>query len=108
MDELGGRRAEGQEELSVQRFVRTVVEAAHDVRDAEVGVVDHARKVIRRAAVLAQERDAVEALAERGARLAVATLPLALPNGPFVPLEAQPAQVFHQLFLTARNVPRRV
>jgi hypothetical protein len=36
-----------------------MVEAANDVRDAEVDVVDDAREVVRRGAVLAKQRDPV-------------------------------------------------
>ena len=65
MDELGRSRAESFEEPSVQRLVRAVVVATHDVGDAEVDVVDDRREVIRRRPVLAQQREPVEPVAER-------------------------------------------
>ena len=60
----GGVGAERLEQPTVQLLVRPVVEAADDVRDPEVDVVDDAREVIRRGSVLAQQRDPVEAVAE--------------------------------------------
>ena len=106
--ELGRRRAERLEQPAVQLLVRAMVEAADDVRDAEVRVVDDAREVVGRGAVLAEQRDPVEALAELGARLAVAVLPLALPDGPVLPGEPEPLQVADDLLLPARHVPLRV
>ena len=106
VDELRRLGAERGEQPTVQVLVRPVVEAAHDVRDPEVDVVDDARQVVRRGAVLAQQRDPVEAGAELFAGLAVPRLPLALPDRPFVPLDTEPAQVVDELFLTAWNVAR--
>ena len=108
MDELGRRRAERLEQPPVQRLVRTVVVAAHDVRDPEVDVVHHAREVVGRRAVLAHERDAVEALAELRARLEVPLAPLALAHRAFVPLEPEPLEVAQQLLLAAGDVAGRV
>src|SRR5215204_1202921 len=88
----------------MQVLVRAVVEAAHDVRDPEVRVVDDAREVIGRGAVFAEQRDAVEPLAELRSGLPVAVLPLALPHGPFVPREAEPLEVADDLLLTAGHV----
>src|SRR6478672_4457977 len=108
VDELRRVGAERLDQPSVQGLVGTVVEAAHDVRDAEVDVVDDAGEVVRRAAVLAQQRDAVEAVAERGARLTVSLRALALAHGAGVPFDPEPLQVGDELGLAARNVPRGI
>ena len=63
VDELGRARAKRLEEPAVERLVRPVVVPANDVRDPEVEVVDDAREVVGRGAVLAHERDPVEAIA---------------------------------------------
>jgi hypothetical protein len=54
-----------------------VVVAPHHVRDPEVDVVDDAGEVVRGGAVLAEQRDAVEPIAERPPRLDVPLPPLA-------------------------------
>ena len=92
----------------MQLFVRAVVEAADDVRDAEVDVVHDAREVIGGGSVFAEERDPVEALAELGSGLAVARLPLALAHRPIVPREPEPLKVADDLLLPARHVPLRI
>ena len=45
VDELRRLGTEGLEQAAMQRLVRTVVVAPHDVRDREVDVVDDAREV---------------------------------------------------------------
>ena len=70
VDDLGRARAEGKEQPPVKILVGAVIEAAHDVRDAEVDVVHDAREVVGGRAVLAHERDAVEAVPERRAGFA--------------------------------------
>ena len=108
VDELGRRRAERLEEPAVQLLVRPVVEAADDVRDAEVRVVDDAREVVGRGAVLAQQRDSVEALAQLRAGLAVALLPLALADRAVLPGEPEPLEVADDLLFSARHVSLRI
>src|SRR5207244_1257526 len=82
-----------------------MVEAADDVRDPEVDVVDDAREVICGTAVLADQRDPVEALAELAAGFPVTVLPLALASRPFCPAEAEPLEVADDLPLPAGHVP---
>src|SRR5919204_5003630 len=60
------------------------------------------------AAVRAQQRDAVEAFAERRRRLAVSIGTLGLANGPCLPLEPEPAQVADDLLFAAGHVPSRI
>ena len=108
MHELGLRRAQSAEEAPVQRLVRTVVVAADDVGDAEVDVVDHAREVVRRRPVLADERDPVEAVAERRGRLEVTIAPLGLTGRTLVPRDAEPFEIAQQGLLAAGNVPSGV
>ena len=108
MDELRRCRAERLEQPPVQVLVRPVVVAANDVGDPEVDVVHHARKVIGRRAVLADERDSVEAVAERRRGLEVALAPLALAHRALVPGNAEPLEVAEQLLLAAGDVARRV
>ena len=94
MDVLGRGRSERLVELPVQILVRPVVVAADDVRDAELGVVDDAREVVGRSAVLAEERDPAEAVAEQAlGGFAVAVLAFALAHRPLVPGEAEPLEV---------------
>ena len=104
----GGVAPERLEQPPVERLVRPVVVAADDVRDPEVDVVHDAREVVGRRAVLAHERDAVEALAELRARLEVPFSPLALAHRPFVPGEPEPLEVAQQRLLPARHVARRI
>jgi A/G-specific adenine glycosylase len=108
VDELRRRRAERLEQAPMERLVRPVVEAAHDVRDPEVDIVDDGRELIGRRAVLAQQRDAVEAIPERGSGLAVTLLALTLPHRPLVPLEPEPLKVADDLLLAAGHVPSGV
>ena len=68
VDVLGRFRAERLGQLSMKRLVRPVVVPADHVRDPEVDVVDHAREVIRRGPVLAEERDPPESVAARARR----------------------------------------
>jgi hypothetical protein len=81
-----------------------VVVPANDVRDPEVDVVDHAREVVRRRPVLADERRPVEALAELRGRLDVPRSPLALAGRAFVPREPEPVEVFEQRLFPTRDV----
>ena len=108
MDELGRRCPEREEETAVQVLVRPMVEATDDVGDPEIGVVDDAREVVRRGTVLSEQRDPVEAVAELGARLAIPILPLALPDRPVLPGEAEPLEIADDLLLAAGHVPLRV
>jgi A/G-specific adenine glycosylase len=85
-----------------------VVEAAHDVRNAEVGVVDDAGEVVRGRAVLPQQCDSVEPVAESRRGLSVALLPIALSHRPFVPVEAEPLEVADDLVLAAGDVSLRI
>src|SRR5438552_18853209 len=55
MRELRSLRTQAQEHLDLRRAVRDMVLAAHDVRDAQVDVVDHARQQIEPGAVLAPD-----------------------------------------------------
>src|SRR5262249_58568058 len=84
---------------------RAVVEAAHDVRDPEVDVVDDRGKLVRRAAVRPQERDSVETLAELRTGFAVPLRALALAHRSLVPLEPEPAEVADDLLLPTGHVP---
>ena len=88
----------------MHRLVRPMVVAADDVRDAEVDVVDDGRKLVRRRAVLAQERHALEAVAERRADLAVPVGALALPHRPLVPRHPEPLEVGDDSVLSARDI----
>ena len=58
----GGSAPRATAELAVELLVGPVVVAADDVRDPEVDVVDDARELVGRGAVLAQQRHALEAL----------------------------------------------
>ena len=108
MHERRRRRAERFEQSSVQCLVRPVVVPAHDVRDAEVDVVDDRREVVRRRSVLSEQRDAVEAVAEALARRAMALLPLARADRPLVPLDTEPLEVAHDRLLASGDVPARI
>src|SRR3954470_19768154 len=105
MHELRRLGAERLEQPAVDRLVRAVVEAAHDVRDAEVDVVDNGGELVRRAAVLAQQGGPVETSAEAGSRLTVPVRTLALAHGAFVPLEPEPLQVADDVLLAGGHVP---
>jgi hypothetical protein len=86
-----------------------VVVPAVDVRDAEIGVVDHACEVIRRAAVVPQELDPFEAIrSEALCGLPIAFLAPALADRALVPLEAEPADVLEDRLFTAGHVPSGV
>ena len=77
----GGPGSERLVKLPVEVLVRPVVVAAVDVGDAEVDVVDHARQVVGRSSVLAEQRRPAEPLpAELRCRLPVALLAPALPR----------------------------
>ena len=109
VDVLRRRRAERLGQLAVELLVRPVVVAADDVRDPELDVVDDAREVVRRGAVLAQERDLAEALtAEPLGRRAIEVLALALADRALVPVDAEPLEVAEDLLLAAGNVARRI
>ena len=102
--------AESAVQRGVQLLVRTMVVAADDVRDPEVNVVDDARKVVGRCAVVAPERQSVEALRQAclPRRLAVTLGSRGRPHRPFVPLDAEPAQVLDDRLLPARDVARGI
>ena len=108
MDELRRRRPERLEQPPVHRLVRTVIVAANDVRDAEVDVVDDRRELVRRRAVLAQERRPFEAVAELRCHLAMPVCALALAHRPFVPRDAEPLEVGDDRLLAARDVARGI
>src|SRR5262249_35716871 len=106
--DLRRRRSACLEQPAVERLVRAVVEAAHDVRDPEVDVVDDGRELVRRTPVRAQESDAVEPIAELRARLAMPVRAVALAYRTLVPLDAQPAEVADDLLLPAGKVARGI
>ena len=108
VDELGRLRAERLEQPAVERLVRPVVVAAEHVSDPEVDVIYDAGQVVGRRPVLAQQRDAVEALAEPLCRLDVPRAALALTHRPLVPREPEPLEVAQQILLPARHVAGRV
>ena len=108
MHVLGRLRAERLVQTAVQRLVRPMVEAAHHVRDREVHVVDDAREVVGRRAVLSHERDPVETVAEQLCRLEVPLAPVALPHRPLLPRGAEPLEVADELLLPAGQVATRV
>src|SRR5207247_3026083 len=91
VDVLRRGRAERLGQRAMQRLVRPVVGAADDVRDAEVDVVDDARELVRRAAVRAEQLDALEPLREAGRGLPVALAALALADSALVPVGPEPA-----------------
>ena len=62
MHDLGRFHAERLEQAAVQWLVRPVIVATQDVRDPEVDVIDDAREVVRRRAVLAPEHHPAEPL----------------------------------------------
>ena len=95
-------------QAAVELLVRAMIEAADDVRDPEVRVVDDAREVISSAPVFSKQRGPFEALAELGAGLAVAVLPLALPYRPLVPFHPEPFEVAQDRRLAARHVARLI
>src|SRR6266545_2628319 len=64
-----------------------------------------AREVKGCRAVLAQQRHALEAVAEIDGGVAIAILPLALPHRAFVPRDPQPLEVVDDRLLPARHVP---
>ena len=107
VDELGRRRAERLEQAAVQLLVRAMVEAAHDVRDPEVDVVDDAREVVGRGAVLAEERRAPELtsyLARSPTTAAVSQIGLRCcsDDGPsFSTDDADPLEVWRESLSTA-------
>src|SRR5581483_6741432 len=111
MDDVRRLRAECAVEVCVQLFVhRAVIGATDHVRDLEVDVVDDAREMERRRAVVAPQHHALEALRQAGdARsLEVPRRSLALANGTLVPLEPEPLQVLDDALDAARDVARRV
>ena len=91
----------------VQRLVRPVIRAADHVRDLEVHVVDDARQVERRRAVVAPEHHSLEALRQSGLPGGgeVALSPRALADGAVVPRHTEPAQVVEHALLPARDIP---
>ncbi len=108
VDELRRRRPECLEQPPMERLVGAMVVAAHDVRDAEVDVVDDRREVICRRAVLAQQGEAVEPVAERRPHLAVPLRALALPHRPVVPGDPEPLEIPQDRLLAAGDVARGI
>src|SRR5207247_7976478 len=74
----------------------------------EVAVVDDRGEGLRRRAVGAPERDAVEALPEIRRRLAVPIGSLARTHGPLVPSEPEPDEVAEDRLLPTGHVAGRV
>ena len=100
MDVLRRLEAERARELLLKLAVRTMVGAADDVRDLEVGVVDDAREVVCRTAVgpkQGQPAEAERALVvldpDARRRLAVPLHPPALTHRPLVPADPEPFEV---------------
>ena len=93
-------------ERGVQRLVRPVIGTSDDVRDPEVEVVDDARQVERRRAVVAPEHHALEALRQPGfpGRLQMALGARALPRRPVVPDDPEPAQIVEHALLAAGDI----
>src|SRR5204863_5557580 len=91
--ELGRRCTERLEQAPMEILVGAMVVAAHYMRDPEIDVVDYGSEVIRRRAVLAQQRQTLEAIAERSPHLTVALRTLALAHGPLVPGDPQPLEI---------------
>ncbi len=110
MDHLGRLEPERAEERGMQLLVRAVVGAADHVRDLKVGVVDDAREMEGRRAVVAPEHHAVEALRQAGGvrGLEVAPCALALAHRAFVPVDPEPAQVVEDSALAAGDVALRI
>src|SRR5581483_3984591 len=103
-------RPEGSVECGVQLFVRPVVRPPDHVGDVEVGVVDDAREVEPRRAVVPPQHHAHEALRQaRGAcHLEMSGRSLALPHRAGVPFDPEPAQIVEDRLLAAGDVPRGV
>ena len=76
----------------------------------EIGIVDDAGQVEGRAAVVAPEHHALEALRQPGGprRLEVARRALALPDRALVPPDAEPAQIGEHPVLASGHVARRI
>jgi hypothetical protein len=108
VDVLRRLSAERESQPPMELLVRPVVVATYDERDAEVDVVDDTREVIRRPPVLADQRDAVEPVAERLRGFAMPLGAVALPDRPFVPANAEPLEVAEDRLLAAGDVARRV
>jgi hypothetical protein len=108
VDVLRRLSAERESQPPMQLLVRSMVVAANDERDSEVDVVDDAREVIRRPPVLADQRDAVEAVADLRRCFAMPLGAFALPDRPFVPADAEPLEVADDRLLAAGDVPRGV
>ena len=91
----------------VQLLVRPVVRAADHVRDLEVDVVDDAREVERRRAVVAPEHHSLEALRQPGLarRLEMPRGARALPDRPLVPVDAEPPQILEHASSPPGEVP---
>jgi hypothetical protein len=70
----------------------------------KIDVVDDGSEVIRRRAVLAQQRQTFEAIAERSPHLTMALRTLALPRGPLVPGDPQPLEIAQDRLLPARRL----
>ena len=115
VDVLRRLEAERARELLLELGVRAVVGASNHVRDPEVVVVDHARKVIGRAAVRPEERRAPEAegtvriqLPRDGRGLAVPVRAFALANRAVVPCDSDPVEVGEDLLDGALDLPGAV
>ena len=95
---------------------------ADDVRDLELEIVDDGGELVGRAAVGAQERRAgagepyravlvalgAAALERACRRRRVDLTALALPNRPFVELDAEPGEIAEDRLLATRDRPRRI
>ena len=110
MDHDRGLEPESAMERRMQLLVGPMIGPADHVRDCEVMIVDDAREVECGSTVVAPQHHAVEALVDtRGPRgLEVPVGPVALANGPFVPPDAEPAEVAEDRLLAADHVSSRI
>ena len=111
MDVFRRLEAERASELLLKLAVRTMVGAADDVRDLEVGVVDDAREVVCRTAVGPKQGQPAEAERALGVldpdarrRLAVPLHPSALTHRPLVPADPEPFEVGDDPLLRSRHL----
>ena len=119
MQHLRKPAAERVRHPTLNLLVRPVVGAAEDVGDTQLEVVGDGGQLIRRASILAGKRDAAEAdrpvvvvhgpvLQRPPDRVGVQSRPFALSQRPFIPCDAEPAQILENRLLTAGDVARRI
>ena len=94
----------------MELLVRSMIGAPNHVRDREVVIIDDACEMERRRAVVAPEHYAVKTLFDtrRSRRVEVALRPLALPDRPLVPGDAEPGEIVQDRLLAAGNVSRGI